>query len=213
MSGNVSGVFTVDSSRGHLGQFEATLLQEGDGDLHAVVSRTLQQQSEHLQTQHLMSLRERREHTPLELNMNTCSLSRMLTSDSRTYHVLVDEMSHKLGGCKALLLENKRHTDLNTSVILIQLLNKDANIYDTKCYSHLMSIKGENAQSKVCLNSILRCLTVINTSHVSSKACYFIHNVPKCLPNKKLNNNILHEMRLLHYYRNGILAFVKQNHS
>ncbi len=50
---------TVDSSRGHLGQFESTLLQEGDGDLHAVVSRTLQQQSEHLQTQHLVGLRAR----------------------------------------------------------------------------------------------------------------------------------------------------------
>lgn len=52
-------VATVDSSRGHLGQFESTLLQEGDGDLHAVVSRTLQQQSEHLQTQDLVCLRVR----------------------------------------------------------------------------------------------------------------------------------------------------------
>lgn len=48
---------TVDASWRHLCQFEAALFQEGDGDLHAVVSRTLQQQSEHLQAQNLMSLK------------------------------------------------------------------------------------------------------------------------------------------------------------
>lgn len=48
---------TVDSSRGDLSQFESTLLQEGDGDLNAVVSRSLQQKSKHLQTQNLMGLR------------------------------------------------------------------------------------------------------------------------------------------------------------
>lgn len=47
---------TVDASGRHLGQFESALLQEGDGHLHAVVGGTLQQQGEHLQTQHLVGL-------------------------------------------------------------------------------------------------------------------------------------------------------------
>lgn len=48
---------TVDSSRGHFGQLETTFLQEGNGDLHAVISWTLEQQSEHLQTQNLVGLK------------------------------------------------------------------------------------------------------------------------------------------------------------
>lgn len=65
----VSFFCTIDSSWGHLGQFESTLLQEGDGDLHAVVGGTFQQQSQHLQAQDLMGLRGYQS-SQLEINNN-----------------------------------------------------------------------------------------------------------------------------------------------
>lgn len=90
---------TVDSSWGHLGQFEAALLQEGDGDLHAVVRRTLQQKCEHLQAQNLVGLNdERAAGVLIKLIIINSLLTRLwaATSDGSTYHILVDEMSHKL---------------------------------------------------------------------------------------------------------------------
>lgn len=64
----------IDATWGDLSEFEAALFQKGYGYFHTVISGTLQQQSQHLQTQNFMS------------------------------HILIDEMSHKLGGCEALLL-------------------------------------------------------------------------------------------------------------
>lgn len=60
-TGTPVGERTVDPSGGDLGQLESALLQEGDGHLHAVVVRTLQQQCEHLQTQDLMGLKGERD--------------------------------------------------------------------------------------------------------------------------------------------------------
>ena len=51
-----NGSSTVDPPRRHLCELETALPQEGDGHLYAVVCRSLQQKSQHLQAQDLVSL-------------------------------------------------------------------------------------------------------------------------------------------------------------
>lgn len=68
--------------------------------------RHQQIQREREKFRHLISTEHQHSNSPL-----------ILESDGTTYHILVDEVSHKLGGCQALLLENKRQTGFNTSLM------------------------------------------------------------------------------------------------